>query len=273
MKLPPARILNVTPEEYHQLPGLSSSIAKTIIAKSPAHAKAAYRKKVTPAMEIGDVGHRLVLGKGKAFKELPYDDWRTKDAKRDRDAARAAGLVPIKTEDFANANVMAEKVRVDLAERGIILDGESEFAIEWHEPSEHGPVQCRAMFDHVWLKLGLILDLKFTGDASPSFVERNSENLGYAIQHAAYTRGLTALLPELAGRIDFLFAFCETGDPHAINLSRPDGLFRNLGESRWLRAVATWAECTKTDTWPSYGTGINQLSAPMWALAREEAAA
>jgi hypothetical protein len=84
---------------------------------------------------------------------------------------------------------------------------------------------------------------------------------------------MAALIPDLAGRIEFLFGFCEKADPFAINLTRPDGTFRELGERRWLRAVATWAECLKTDRWPGYGDHINPLSAPAWALAREEEAA
>jgi hypothetical protein len=264
-----ARILEVSPDDYHQLPGLSASTAKVLLAQSPLHAKARHAQKPTKGMDMGTVGHRLVLGKGKAYEVLAFGDYKTNAAKAARDAARANGLVPILEDDFAKANRMAEACRVQLLERDVILDGASELAIEWTEPTIHGDVLCRGMLDHVWLDTGVILDLKFTSDAAPSSVERTAENLGYAVQEAAYLRGLTQLRPELAGRIRFLFGFCEDSEPFAMNLTASDGVFRELGERRWLRAVNEWARCTKNDTWPGYGTSINHITAPAWALARE----
>lgn len=264
-----AQLINVSPDEYHALDAFSSSVAKTLVSKSPAHARSAYRKKPTEAMERGDIIHRLVLGKGKSFAIVHADDWRTNKAKEARDAAREQGLVPVLAHKFEDYNVAAERIRVELANRNILLDGKSEQAITWVEETEHGDVLCKAMLDHVWLDIGLILDLKITEDASPTSVERTSENLGYGIQATAYTRALTALEPDLAGRIGFAFAFCETEDPWAVNVSEPDGVFRELGERRWLRAVAEWARCTAENRWPSYGSAINPITAPTWALARE----
>lgn len=268
-----AKILHVSTAEYHARPGLSASIAKTLLSRSPLHAKTEHGKPPTDAMDRGSVVHRLVLGAGKDFAIIPFDDYRTKAAKEARDKARADGLVPIKEEAFAEAVAIAESVRAQLTKRGILLDGASELAIEWTEDSPSGPVLCRGMLDHVWTGDGRILDLKITENASPSFVERNAENLGYAIQEAAYRRALTALRPDHAGRVEFLFAFAEAEAPYEMNLCRGDGVFRELGERRWLRAVHAWGACVATNIWPGYGSGVNPLSPPGWALAREDFAA
>jgi PDDEXK-like domain of unknown function (DUF3799) len=274
-----AQILRISPDEYHQRPGFSASCAKTLIERSPLHAWSqhplygAKGKKPTKEMDFGTVGHTLVLGKGKRIETLDYDNFLTKDAKADRDAARAAGKVPVLTKDHNRATAAAQRVTEQLADLAIKLDGESELAIEWTEETEHGPVLCRCMFDHVWLSKGRVLDLKFTGNASPSVVERNAENMGYAIQEAAYRRALTALDPSLAGRVDFLFGFAETEDPYALNVCRGDGLFRELGERRWSRALTTWAECVKNGKWPGFSASINPLNPPAWAFKREEEAA
>jgi hypothetical protein len=265
-----AQLLRIPSDDYHARDGFSSSLAKLLIERSPAHAKAEYRKPATKEMDRGSVVHRLVLGAGKDFEVLHFDSFRTNAAKDARDKARAAGKVPILEEAFAEANVIAESVRVQLLERGITLDGESEIAIEWHEDSAHGPVLCRCMLDHLWLGDGRILDLKITGNAAPNAVERNAESMGYAIQEAAYRRALVALEPGLAGRVDFLFAFAEAEQPYAMNIARGDGMFREIGERRWLRAVETWARCMAEDNWPAYGAGVNPLSPPPWALAKEE---
>lgn len=265
----PSRILTVSPDEYHALPHFSATRAKTLIAKSPLHAKALTEIAPTEEMDRGAIVHRLVLGKGADYAVLPFDDWRTKAAKGSRDAARAAKRVPIKESGFAQASLIAESVRTQLAERGIVLDGRSELAIEWTEETEHGPVLCKGMLDHCWLDTGLIIDLKVTENAAPSAIERTSENLGYAIQWAAYTRALAALDPDLAGHIGFAFVFCEPEAPFAVNVAEPDGVFQQLGIQRWRRAVTTWAECTKNNAWPGYGARVNPLTAPAWALARE----
>jgi hypothetical protein len=266
-----AEILRISFDEYLARQAFSSSVAKTVVMRSPAHGKSEHEKPPTKAMDRGDIVHHLVLGKGKDFEILQYDSYRTNAAKDARDKARAAGKTPILEEAFAEACVIAERIRVQLADRGIDLDGESELSIEWHEQTEYGFLLCKGRFDHVWLEQGVILDLKVTENAAQSAVERTAENLGYAIQSAAYTRALTALDPDrYAGKVDFLFAFGEAEDPYAMNLCRPDGTFREIGERRWLRAVQTWARCTAENHFPAYGTGINPLSAPGWALAREE---
>lgn len=273
----PARVLDVTADEYHELPGLSSTIAGIIVDKSPLHARAQHAlfgggsKAPTKAMDRGTVVHALVLGKGKEFVAVDADDWRTNAAKEARDAAREVGLVPMLSRDLEAAQETAAAITRQLPEHGVHLAGVSELAIEWWEQAgDELFVRCRGMLDHCIVDRGRILDLKIVGDASPSNVERSAENFGYAIQRAAYTRGLAALRPDLAGRIDFLFAFCEADPPHAINVSRPDGAFRELGDRRWERAVSTWGRCLTTNVWPGYGQTINQLTSPTWALSREE---
>lgn len=271
-----ARLLDITPDDdYHSLPGLSSTTAKTIVAQSPLHAwhqhgaYGAKGKTPTKLMDRGNVIHSLVLGKGKAFRVLDFDSWRTDKSKAARDEARAAKLIPILTEDFEDAAKASVEIMKGLVERGIKLDGISEQAIEWTEDSESGPVVCRGMIDHLRIDAGQELDLKIVGSADPTSVERSAENMGYAIQSAAYQRALIQLRPELAGRTNFLFLFCEPEPPYAMNICEPDGVFAEIGERRWLRAVEIWGRCIKRNEWPGYGAGINRLSAPPWALARE----
>lgn len=276
-----AKILRITPDEYHKRPGLSSSIASILVEQSPLHARAAHPmfgaegNDHTKSTARGAVCHTLTLGKGARFQVLQYENYKTKAAQNDRDTAIAAGLIPILDDGHKEAIEIAAKATANLERRGIRLDGESELVIEWHEPSASGPVLCRCMLDHAWIGGGAakVLDLKFVGNAAPGAVERSAENFGYAVQAAAYRRAVTALDPQLAGRVDFLFAFAEVEKPYEMNLTRPDGAFRELGERRWLRAVEAWGACLLTDKWPGYGSGVNTLSSPTWALAREEFAA
>lgn len=265
-----AQLLNVTPDEYHALDAFSSSTAKVVLERSPGHARAGMKKKPTKAMNGGSIVHRLLLGKGREIEVIQHGDYKTKVAQEKKEAALKAGLIPCLAHELENYATAAESIRVQLADRGIILDGVSEQAITWTEHTKHGPVLCKGMLDHVWLDRGIILDLKTCEDASQAAVERAAENYNYGIQSAAYSRALVQLIPEHAGRVAFSFVFAETADPYAVNVTEPDGPFRELGLRRWLRALNTWAECVALNRWPTvYGGNVNPLSPPSWALARE----
>lgn len=278
-----AQILDITPDEYHRRPGLSASLAHTIVTQSPAHAQHQQRQmqsgaieSPTRAQDLGSVCHALTLGKGRHYVSLPFDNYKTKAAQDSRKAAREEGLVPLLWHEHDNALQIAERTRDALKERGFELDGASEVVIEYEEESTLGPVTCRSMLDHVWVGRGqrlrgVILDLKFVANATTDAVTRSGERFGYAIQETAYTRAVELLDPELVGKVAFIFAFCETAPPYAINMPPSDGMFREVGSRRWRRAVETWARCLAEHggaPWPAFPPG--QLTAPRWALYDED---
>ena len=261
-----AQILDCTPDDYYARPGFSSTVAKVLLARSALHAKASVGMKPSGLLDRGSIIHRLVLGKGKDYAIVEANDWRTNVAKAARADARAKGLTPVLADDFEDYSKASAAISTQLADRGIVLDGDSEVAIEWME----GALQCKGMPDHLWIGDGVILDLKVTENACPDAIERTAENLGYALQAAAYSRALAAVRPDLAGRVKFLFAFCEPDAPHAMNICETSGVFRELGERRWLRACAEWQQCIERDRYPGYDEhGINHINPPAWALARE----
>jgi len=281
-----AHLLDISPAEYHLRPEFSSTIAKEVL-RSPRHAWMIHPsyggrgKAPTKSTERGTVVHKLVLGKGaQDFEVLPHEEYRTDKAKADRDAVIASGRIPLKPKEFTAAGAIALAIKNRLVEEHEFdarvpssLDGSSggvsEQGMVWTEQTEHGPVECRGMMDHVFLSRGLIVDLKVVEDASDGAIELSAEYYHYALQSCAYVRGLTAVEPTMAGRIKFLFIFAEAAPPYALNIVEPDGVFRELGERRWLRAVSTWGRCLKTAEWPAYGAGIRQITAPAWAMARD----
>lgn len=276
-----AKLLDCTPDEYHRRPGLSQSIAHTLLTRSPKHAWQQHpllgggaKHKDTKSMDRGSIIHRMVLGKGKEFRSLDYDDYRTKKAQEARDEARDAGLIPVLEHEHADATKVANNILVELDDAGVGLfaDGcSTEQAIEW---TENG-VLCRGMMDaYLGNMLGnlhagaRILDLKIVHDASPYHIERSAETYGYAMQAAAYTRAVELLHPELPGRVTFGFIFCEPDPPYAVRVVEPDGMFRQIGKLRWERAVKIWGECERSGVWPGYPA--TRIGVPKWALNKEE---
>jgi hypothetical protein len=277
---PLARILSCTLEQYYadpcEVPSLSQSCAKTIVTKSPLHAWTehprfgANRGESTAAMDEGTLIHRLVLDKGADVVIIESDAFRTNAAKAARDEAIAAGKIPVLAHKYENAVAIANTLKSNLfTEHGIRLDGESEVAIEWQEEGAEGLVTCRGLMDHVKIDQGRIYDVKKTASAHPRQCGRSAVEYGYDIQHAAYTRALAKLRPELEGRIDFVFLFMEIEAPYAIVPARLDGVLRELGAQRWDRAVLTWEKCLNSNRWPSYADRIVNIEAPQWAITQE----
>lgn len=263
-----ARILDVTPDEYHAIDAFSPSTATTVIQRSPLHALVSRGKSPTKLMDRGSVMHAMILGDGKKFRVLDYKDWRTDKAKTERETARAEGLIPILKHEHDDAAEATIAILNRLRDLGIRLDGKSEVAIAWEEATKHGTVKCKTMLDHVVLARGEITELKIVDDAAPDRSERSAENFGHAIACAARIRALSGLAPELAGRIRYRFLFCEAEPPYAIYAPFPTGEFRELGERRWIRAVEAWAKCEASSYWPAYEQH-EFINPPGWAMAKE----
>jgi len=274
--LPPARILQVSDEEYFadpcSAPSLSQSIAHLLVSESPRHAWAAHpklgnmRAEPTKALDEGTLIHKLMLGIGAEVVIIPFNDCRKKDAQVMRDAAIEAGKLPVIAGKYAEMQETATKLRERLRAEGFPLTGQSEVAIEWYEPGEYGPVVCRCRMDHVFVNEGRIYDIKKSRSVNPRYISRNFNDYGYPIQHVAYTRALSALNPEVTGRIEFTFLFLELDAPHEVVPVRPDGAFREIGSLKWNQAVRTWERCLATGLWPGYSSGVVTISPPAYVM-------
>lgn len=266
--------------DYHAdpcaTPSLSSSIAKVMIDRSPAHAWQAHPKlgatprAPTATMDRGSLIHRLVLGAGASVARIDADSYRTKAAQAARDEARAAGRIPVLAHDLEAATDAAVAIRENIARQGIDLDGRSEVSCTWQEQAVHGPIWCRSRFDHLVESRATILDIKTTRSAHPNACARQVIDYGYDIQRAAYVRALERARPDLAGRVRFVFIFVETEPPYAAVPAQLDAMLREYGERRWQRAVETWSQCLHTGYWPAYSTEPVRLAAPPWLMARIE---
>lgn len=273
-----ARILDCSEEQYHadpcERPSLSASIATTLVTRSPLHAWSEHPrlgglgKTATREMDRGTLIHRLVLGAGRDWHVIDADDYRTKGAREERDAARERGLVPVLRDELDAAQATASAILARLGDHGLSLGGESEVKTAWEEQSRSGTVLCRGMLDH--LDGARIIDLKTTARADPDTFERAMVSRGHDIQYTAYLSALESLRPELVGRAEMLFVVAETEPPHALLIGSPAGDMIELGARRWRRAVEVWGRCLAADDWPGYPTRIHDLHAPAWVLQREE---
>lgn len=261
--------------EYHAHPALSASGAKRLL---PPGCPALYKwERDHPVhrdvFDFGSAAHAVVLGAGADIKVIDAPDWRSKAARDDRDAIREAGHTPILAHEWAQVQAMAEAIK-DHPIASALLDpwhGKPEVSAFWHDTT-HG-VDRRCRFD--WLPEArdgrlVIPDYKTAQTAEPKAFAQSAANFGYHMQAAWYMDTAHAL--ELGDDLAFVFIVQEKTAPYLVTLCELDTEAIRIGRERNDRALQVFAECTATDTWPSYSADVELISLPRWATYEGSAA-
>lgn len=276
-----ARLLTLSDADYFadkvlDTPTLSQSIARLLVDQSPLHAWAAHPRlgncsgeEPTKALDDGTLMHHMLLGTGKdSVAIIDAKDYRTKAAQEVRDAAIAAGLLPVLAHKHAELKAGVSMMRDRMADAGVDLDlfdsAQSEAGILWYEDG----VACRGRIDKLHVERRNIFEVKKSRNAHPLACARHMLAYGYDIQWAAYTSGLDKLTDAL-GHVDMQFIFIEDNAPYAVTVGRPDGIMRELGTKKWRRAIDIWQLCLKDGKWPGYATAPVKLEAPAWAISQQ----
>jgi hypothetical protein len=258
--------------DYHadlgERPTLSSSIANLLVARTPAHARAAHPKlaaqpvrRESEAMDMGTAVHQLLL-RDDRVDVLEFPDYRTKAAKEARDASRVAGRVPLLAAKWEEAQAIAEQVREQIltlrTEPTPFTEGQAEHVIRYHDNG----ADCRAMLD--WLRddREFIDDLKTTGlSADPPRWSRHLFNLGYDIRAAFYTRAVEI---EYGVTPRFRWVVVETSPPYPVTAVELSGRAMESARIRVDRAIELWNQCLESDVWPAYSRDVYVADLPPW---------
>ena len=269
--------LDVPAERYHAdtfggTPTLSSSIAKLLVTKTPAHARLAHPRLGEPEEEaddeskfdLGSAAHEMILGRGAGISVAPFDSWRTKDAKEFRALARSRGRTPMLQDQFDRASKVALAARSH--PHAAYQAGHAEVVLVWRDIG--GPL-CRAMLDH-WDGATTITDVKTTDvPLSDLSLGRLIANLEYHLSAAFYMRGLVALRPDLAGRLRFRWHFVETVAPFGTRMVEADPEMLTFGDRRAALAVACWQRCLTTKRWNGWSPQIERIALPNWSATQQ----
>lgn len=262
-------IYQMTMQEYLALPALSSGVAHTLISASPLHARFEQQNEraANSAMDIGEYAHAMLLEGGHAgLVVIEADDWRTKAAKEQRDAARADGKLPILAHKLAAVEAMVDAAHgyiqeSDIAE--IFLDGKPEQTIVWQE----GDTWCKARFD--WLGERYAMHYKTTqASVSPRSFSRLAANSGYDFALMFYLRGLGVVLPD--NEANHVILAQEQSSPYACKLFDLTAARAGVSELLVSRAIVQWGRCQAENKWPSYDGTIHSIDVTPWELAQAE---
>lgn len=269
-------IVDMPEDEYHRdeaVPegSLSVSGAKKLLAPScPAiyDWERKHHRQPSKSMELGTVVHGMILGTGQPVEVIDAADWRTKAAKAERDAAIAAGKVPMLPREHAEAAAIAQAVRDDDEAGGLFASGDAEQSMFWTDP-ETG-IWLRGRMDWAALIDGMpvIVDLKTAASSSPEKFAKSVDEYRYYMQHPHYCEGWAAILGCDPDDIDFVFCVVPTEPPYLVMTYRlePEDVQRGRDANRIAREI--FRDCTEAGVWPKWSRDIHPLSLPGYARRR-----
>lgn len=278
----PSVIDGLPDDVYHDDPvegGSLSSTGARLLATAPPAKYAHWRRTVQPpktAFDLGHAVHSLALGYGLGI--APYPDGclatngaaSTAAAKAFAEQARADGLVPLKTDQCAEVQAMADALLTHPTAGALLSgDGKPEQSLFWRDP-ETG-VACRARVD--WLPpvgaSGRIIncDLKTARDASLTEFDRAAGQHHYHAQGAWYEDGLLALTE--ATSVATVWVVVEKDPPYLVAVHQLPTVDMDRGRALNVRARRLYAACTASGVWPGYPPGVQIGRIPAY-LARVE---
>lgn len=264
-----ANIIRDLPEaDYHARPALSAGGAWLLAQACPAiywygspfNPDAAARKSNKP-MDIGVALHLAALEPNRLNARtvvIEHDDFRTKEARDQRDAAYAAGRVPLLTKDDELVDRLRDALFANQDAARLIDDAETEVSYFWDADG----VPCKARADLV-ARDGSLGDLKASASASPEFFQRQAFNAGHFLRAAWYMDGWQIASGHRPP--DYWFIVVAREPPHLVTVCRLDERAIEWGRMMIGRSLALFRRCMDRGEWPPYCDGPVTLGLPTWA--------
>lgn len=212
---------------------------------------------------MGTAAHSMLLeDDASSIVVVDAENWRTKAAKEQRDAARAAGKTALLARHVKDVGAMVDAAQAFIAQSEIAeywAGGESELA----GIALDDGVWLRARFDRITASRRFITDYKSTTDVAPEVFSRQIVRMGYHVQEAFYRR-VAQILGAVGPRFVFLAQSCEP--PYECSLHACEPALQEIAEAQVQRAIDIWRECMKKKEWPSYGGRIHYATPPTYLI-------
>lgn len=242
-------------------PSLTQSLCKIIIERSAKHAwtecprlNPHFEADDDTKFDIGNVAHRLILGRGKEIEIVQFDNWMKKEAKAAREVAADQGRIAVLEHQFIQASDMVTEAWLQLRkheDKDAFTTGAAEVMIAWQEDG----VWFRSLIDWLHDDLRTVDDYKTTAKSIADHVIGDvAQAGGWETQAAFIERGLDILDPANAGRRLFRFIAQETDKPYALNTMHMDNEWMTWGRKKVAAGVAKWQPAINANRWFGYGT-------------------
>lgn len=259
---------------YAQWEAVNQSLL-TKFARTPAHAREYLLHPPEPsaAQEFGSAVHTAVL-EPQRFKaqyvRAPVGDKRTKAVRiawEDLEAERPDVII-LRGEEYAQCEAMRDSAWGNSTVAEFLkAEGASEVCAVWKD-AETGLV-CKSRMDRLGQFAGwtVITDLKTTRDASAWAFAKDVATYQYHLQAAWYLDGLDVLSP-LDRR--FIIIAIEKDPPYCCAVYELDQPSLSEGRLRCREYLNAYLKASKSNEWPGYGEGVNDLTLPAYAFNLED---
>lgn len=289
----PGAYADIAAEDYHGnpdlLPGpsLSSSGAKTLLARSPFHFW--HDSPLNPNrpsesgkahFAVGRAAHDMILLEDRwpsFYHVLPEGFTRAASKKfaaeiAEADAAIESGMTVLRYEDALTVHAVADAIRANKLAMATLTNGESEETLAWQDRETGVWLRARPDFrpNSIIEKrpVRIVSDLKFVADsnASPEGFKRAIANFGYHQSAAFYFDGIEAVYG--IKPTHWLHVVVERDPPHCVALYELPAEDIERGRALNRKAIRLFADCLAADRWPGYADEPAPVGLPGWLRAR-----
>jgi hypothetical protein len=199
-------------------------------------------------MATGSAVHAAFLLGEDLVAEFPFDSWRSDAAKARRQAALAAGKIPLLTPKVTAVRGMLEALYAFRKRTGAFTAGKPEQTVIWKE----GAIYCRARVD--WLcddPTADMWDLKVTSGLAVAATWRSRAlEVAADVQAAMYPIGAAKVRGAMPRA--FRFGVVEDKPPHGIKVFRFDAEAIEIARVKYQRGVEMWTLAQASGDWPNY---------------------
>lgn len=253
-------------------PSLNAGAAHALLTQSPQHAwlkhprlNPSYQHDESSRLDLGTIAHALLLEDDASnVVVIDAEDWRKKEAKEERDQARAAGQYPILKKDYESVREMVTEARLSIAASEFNADFKDaipEQTLIW----ERDGVWCRSRPDKATRDWRILFDYKtVAASANPQAFMRAVVQHGYDLQAELGMIGAEALTDQR--QVTFVFIVQEIEPPYAVSFVSLSPAWQDLAYRKLKIAMSTWKGCLRKNKWPSYRADVAYLEPPAYAV-------
>jgi len=252
----------------------SKAVSKSMIcafSPDPAAWKAAPPRTTTKAMQAGSLFDCLLTEPDEMenrFVVSPFDSFRTNEAKVWKAEVEASGVSVITGDDIKTAHAQLAAVMAKPESRNIIENSRKQVAFRYN--TKHG-FASKGLIDLAPNNDDCLVDLKTCEPRaldSQRSLQKHIAQWGYHIQAGSYCEGMS--IASGAEIFRFKFIFVSSAPPFRVAVIELPLAAILFGADQYRAGVAKFANCIKTNTWPSIWDGEVELDLPQYAYTESE---
>ena len=250
-----SNLIQESMEAYQARQAMSAGVAWTLVNECPLLAwhrspfNPDYEPEHKREFDIGTAAHLALLQPdefNRCVVELAFENYLTKQAQQQRDAARKLGRTPLLAKDVELVYRICHRIeeQCDLFQNGL---PEVTYLWEWEG------VPCKARVDYLANRRprGMLLcDLKTAASASPAAFARAMVRDGHHLRAAWYIDGyLQGVSTEPAA---YRYVVVGKDEPHIVSEFEVGERSLAWGRALYRRALQTFKTCMNSGIWSGY---------------------